>query len=722
MNESRTESLTQGCFFFNRKAPNIDYFESPVFPTLEGETEDAGFAQMRLKAFQNFWQPYEQKFTEILESSNVDQFEELVEFGRRAHLRKSTARTPYNEIPTALFLTGVNVPDHDSLFRELGRYFRKTLSPYFVNLHSKECGSLKDIIRAVVASLMGLKQIDDEARDTVSAQQQGRLPLCTMEVLSAWYEDDIHRIIEQTDKSGNKEHKKKPKAHRKRTASEVAAEVVPDQAPPVVILFRDFEAFDSKALADFIEVCESNKGSPPIIFLFGISSSASVVYRKLPRRALTSLNMERFGAVRQITTFDKIIRELTLANFHCYSFLSRPTAQSILSFLNKNLSLSIYLDSVKLAALEHFSKVPISFLLASSLESALQSVSQLNHSQLELIRALPSIMKYVESGLSKDKVSQRAFLTNDEACRQILRKELMPSFYRHSRQFSIALLALSEAVAALPAALAHLPQTLPALLSFCLKPNIREVVEFERFLESIGLLAADELVAILRNIVQAISRFRDTSNDAITNTSQLEGFMKSITEQQQAPSQRQTTSEPEPDEDSTAFSSGSVKRRNILLRKYAVKGQNPYHTLRNSVVIYLRGYFGDALQVPTTQPLHELFVPTFSITKLVEGKPKEALKSAMNKPSQYLASLSGKDDDIALHPDTLIIYQLQLECPRLINLHDLLQAFCALLGCTGPPSDELQARFALSLGHLQLMGLIKHTARKTDHAIRLTVE
>ena len=118
-------------------------------------------------------------------------------------------------------------------------------------------------------------------------------------MLSAWYEDDIHKIIKQTDKSGNKENKKKPKAHRKRTASEVEAEVVLDQAPPVVILFRDFEAFDSKvttwfnssfigqssfyllnkALADFIEVCESNKGSPPIIFLFGISSSASVVYR-----------------------------------------------------------------------------------------------------------------------------------------------------------------------------------------------------------------------------------------------------------------------------------------------------------------------------------------------------------------------------------------------------------------------------------------------------------
>jgi hypothetical protein len=87
-------------------------------------------------------------------------------------------------------------------------------------------------------------------------------------------------------------------------------------------------------------------------------------------------------------------------------------------------------------------------------------------------------------------------------------------------------------------------------------------------------------------------------------------------------------------------------------------------------------------------------------------------------------NVSTKCNGIApqLHPDTLIIYQLHLECPRLINLHDLLQAFCAVLGCTGPPSDELQARFARSLGHLQLMGLIKHTARKTDHAIRLTVE
>ena len=49
-----------------------------------------------------------------------------------------------------------------------------------------------------------------------------------------------------------------------------------------------------------------------------------------------------------------------------------------------------------------------------------------------------------------------------------------------------------------------------------------------------------------------------------------------------------------------------------------------------------------------------------------------------------------------------------------------MQAFNALNGGSGQPSDEMQARFARAVSHLQLLGLVKATARKTDHLQRLS--
>jgi hypothetical protein len=50
------------------------------------------------------------------------------------------------------------------------------------------------------------------------------------------------------------------------------------------------------------------------------------------------------------------------------------------------------------------------------------------------------------------------------------------------------------------------------------------------------------------------------------------------------------------------------------------------------------------------------------------------------------------------------------------------QAFSAVLGCSDTPTDEIQARFAQAISHLQMLGLVKQTKRKADHLQRLTVQ
>ncbi len=97
----------------------------------------------------------------------------------------------------------------------------------------------------------------------------------------------------------------------------------------------------------------------------------------------------------------------------------------------------------------------------------------------------------------------------------------------------------------------------------------------------------------------------------------------------------------------------------------------------------------------------------------------------------------------------VIVYKLHLECGKLINLYDWLQAFVAVVcpdaddtgtgasaskdkgkgkgngkgahgGGSAAPSAELQARFIRAVTELQFAGFVKPSSRKTDHVTRLT--
>lgn len=95
-------------------------------------------------------------------------------------------------------------------------------------------------------------------------------------------------------------------------------------------------------------------------------------------------------------------------------------------------------------------------------------------------------------------------------------------------------------------------------------------------------------------------------------------------------------------------------------------------------------------------------------------------------------------------PDIAIAYQLHLECGKLINLHDWLQAFASVVELVPPKAEDesgeaadnssktpktaaarepsllTQARFARAVAELQFLGFVKPSTRKADHVARLT--
>jgi hypothetical protein len=75
---------------------------------------------------------------------------------------------------------GVNASDHDTLFLNLSSHFQRTLSPFIVSLYAKDSPTLKDMLRGVVAPLLGTHLVVDDENDAIGSK--ARIPNFSLEV------------------------------------------------------------------------------------------------------------------------------------------------------------------------------------------------------------------------------------------------------------------------------------------------------------------------------------------------------------------------------------------------------------------------------------------------------------------------------------------------------------------------------------------------------------
>jgi origin recognition complex subunit 3 len=87
------------------------------------------------------------------------------------------------------------------------------------------------------------------------------------------------------------------------------------------------------------------------------------------------------------------------------------------------------------------------------------------------------------------------------------------------------------------------------------------------------------------------------------------------------------------------------------------------------------------------------------------------------------------------HPAISQAYQIFAEGGRMINLSDWYHSFASVRLTAGASNQgasdagpqagdmlEIQAQFARAVAELEYLGVLKHTNRKTDHALRLMYE
>lgn len=131
----KTTSISKGCFLFKpvtvtslrrdasprkrkKKSSKNDALQAVDFFrtfTKENKTERL----QRYQHFANCWGKFEGKIEEVQSALNSQIFTDLLEYIQKAKIKSQTSHIEgtFNvEIPTAVLVTGVNLPDHGTVF------------------------------------------------------------------------------------------------------------------------------------------------------------------------------------------------------------------------------------------------------------------------------------------------------------------------------------------------------------------------------------------------------------------------------------------------------------------------------------------------------------------------------------------------------------------------------------------------------------------------------
>ncbi|XP_059501264.1 origin recognition complex subunit 3 isoform X2 [Stegostoma tigrinum] len=682
-----TSSVSTGCFVFKpkdskkrRKSVPADFFNK--------DNAISESDRWRFSTYESLWQQMKEETESLQDSLNEKIFDSLLTFIKNSHIQLDLKENDWSyrmrcsEIPTAAVVLGVNVPDHEMTFQRLSDLLKQSLTPHVVCLHGKECTTVKQVLQKVLMHLLGGTANDEDAEEEDvhhSTPLSQRKIHCSMASLSGWY-----KAISQTSVSGSPSKKRK------------SCVVGQEQAPPIVIIFKDLESFLPEVLQNFIIICSNYIQQLPLVLVFGIATSPITIHRMLPRAVCSLLCIELF----------------------------------------QSLSCSDHLTTVidKLSLLEHFYSQPLSF-LCCTLDEANDRIQNLAHGECELIRQVPTFMRYVDS---QDSENQIELLTNDQYLKDDVQKLLKDLHIYHKNYFPV-LKCLHILTSSLPKY--PLGKQIRELYIACLEKNIWETEEYSSAFQLLGMMANDELVCLLQKCIDVLKS--SMQQKPLTDIMQkLEEFLSKF---QKLDDIAVKMEDKEGDEDHKMSPEKSLQKRTDLyeLQKTLMelkksrrsKKLSRFEVLRMEVLEFMDKLVRQYLLPPETQPLHEVvyFSAASTIRRHLNAAPRTALQAALSKPYNYLKNEAVRSKEGAITntaPDICIVYKLHLECGRLINLYDWLQAFVTVVTAAegqdpdkmsnGQVDQVLHARFIRAVSELEFLGFIKPTKRKTDHVTRLT--
>ncbi|XP_027259207.1 origin recognition complex subunit 3 isoform X6 [Cricetulus griseus] len=600
---------------------------------------------------------------------------------------------------------GVNVTDHDLIFRSLTETLQNNVTPYIVSLQAKDCPDVKHFLQKLTSQLMDCC-VDGKSKEVKSVKTPKKTNY-SMDSLSSWY----MTVAQATG----------PKMTiKKRTTSSQW------QFPPVVIILKNMESFSTKVLQDFIIISSQHRHEFPLILIFGIATSPVIIHRLLPHAVSSLLCIELFQSLSCKEHLAVILDQLLLTAQFPFK-ISKKALQVLTNiFLYHDFSIQNFIKGLKLSLLEHFYLQPLS-VLCCDLPEAKKRIKFLSVNQCENIRRLPSFRRYVEKQASGKQV---ALLTNDT----VLKEEtqlLLEDLHVYHMNYFLVLRCLHNFTSCLPKY--PLGRQIRELYCTCLENNVWDSEEYASALQLLRMLAKDELMSILQKCFEVLHS--STTKQLGSTTQKVKDFLTQF---------QNLDADSKEEEDACGSQSKGLQKTDLYhlqksllemkeLRR-TTKKQTKFEMLRENVVNFMDNLVRSYLLPPESQPLHEVvyFSAAHTLREHLNAAPRIALHTALNNPYYYLKNEALKSEEGCIPniaPDICIAYKLHLECSRLINLVDWSEAFATVVTAAEKDANStiseemneiIHARFIRAVSELELLGFIKPTKQKTDHVARLT--
>ncbi|XP_054018545.1 origin recognition complex subunit 3 isoform X2 [Dryobates pubescens] len=709
-----TCSVSKGCFVFkpSPKKRRLSHKPDHGFGEEKGDSEDS---ELRFATCQSLWSKIKAETEQIQEDLNKQLFDNLVSFLRQSHSDFQEKTTEWTrgmkprEIPTAALVLGVNVTDHNLTFRSLSEVLQNNITPYIALLEAKDCAGIKNLMQKLMGQLMNCHIDEDSLEDEDYVQVSQKRIRCSMTTLVSWYES----VTKKTD-SGTPSKRTSPSSSH-------------GQYPPVVVILKDMESFSTKVLQDFIVISSQHIHELPLVLIFGIATSPMMIHNVLPHSVSSLLCIELFQSLSCKDHLSTVIDKLLLTTQFPFKLGEKVLQVLINIFLYHDFSVQNFIKGYQLCIVEHFYSQPLS-VLCCQLEDAKMQANALSHGQCENVRRLPSFRRYVESQVSEKQI---ALLTEDSCLKETV-QELLEDLQVYHENYVSVLRCLHVFTSFLPK---HpLGKQIRELHCTCLEDRVWETEEYESSLQLARMLNKSDLVTMLQQCVEIFVSSSGKGFDKIVE--KLKEFLTQF---------QQLEAEAIQEQDVSVSSQKELQKKTDLyhLQKTLLelkesrrcKKLTKFEVLRFEVVDYIDSLVREYLVPADHKTLHEVvYFNTASVLREhLNAAPRIALHTALNNPFCYLKNQTLQTDGGGISnkaPDICIAYRLHLECGRLINLVDWLEAFSTVvMAAEGPKADAassaqdddvIHARFIRAVSELELLGFIKPSKQKTDHVARLT--
>ncbi|EDV36454.2 uncharacterized protein Dana_GF12966 [Drosophila ananassae] len=715
-----TISVSKGCFVYKNGATRAGKKASSKRKHSVGSSSPSNLlgteitGQPFYETYNQTWRQISSHITDLQQRSYARTLDQLVEF-------VVSQDATDDLLPTAALLTGINQPDHLSQFDALTRRLHDQRSAQVCVLQSRDCSTLKAAVESMVFGLVeddGGEELGEEEEDVAERDRKRlRRSQCTMKQLKSWYMNNFSS-------------ERKP-YH-------------------LVVILPDFECFSAGVLQDLILILCAHCDELPFVLVLGVATAVSAVHGTLPYHVSSKIRLRVFQTQAAPVGLNEVLEKVLLSPKYAFHLSGKAFKFLTHIFLYYDFSVHGFIQGFKYCLMEHFF-AGNAFALCSEYSRALSRIQQLTHTDMESIRRLPSFRPYVEGINDCKRVI--AILTDDEYLKKKL-PQLLRDCHIHFLLFRSALEFLTELVCDLPRC--PLGKLRRELYVHCLNRPLASTSEFKECWQMLSFLSRDEFVGKVKRSLEKVESFLTEEiaplelgeSCAAVLRPQLVEIRRALDEVIEASMTPVTASISEdtrlPSTDISQVASRQELKAQLLQRskedKHRQDQRQPTSEFARALQKTLRlietNLVLDNLRcLQDAPPLHELFVfnDIATVRRNIIGAPRAALHTALNNPHFYLqckcCELREQSLLVSTLPDLSVAYKLHLECGRMINLFDWLQAFRSVLNGGDDENEEsnqeqidpqIQARFTRAVAELQFLGYIKMSKRKTDHATRLT--